>query len=726
MGILFDEKTTTFTLNTKNTTYQMKADKDGFLLHLYYGSSAKGCMDYLLTYYDRGFSGNPYVHRNDRAYSMDALPQEFPLQGNGDYRSPALVVRNEDGTYACDLRYKSHKIKKGKYSLKGLPAVYAEEDEAETLEILMEDDLSKLQVTLLYGVLPECDIITRSVKVENQGGGCIYLEKLQSACLELLGGNYDVISFYGRHAMERNMQRTPVSHNNQVIGSRRGTSSHQYSPMMILAEQYTSEDAGSCYGMNFVYSGGFKGEVEKDQFNQIRMLLGLTDEMFCYPVKPGEEFYAPEVILSYTANGLNALSQNFHKCIRRHVCRGKWKEASRPILVNSWEAAYFDFTGETIYQLAKDAKDCGMDMVVMDDGWFGWRNDDNSGLGDWDVNETKLGCTLSELVKKVNDLGVRFGIWIEPEMVNEASDLYQEHPDWAFVIPGRQPNCSRNQLVLDFSRKEVVDYIYEKICSVLDQGKIDYIKWDMNRSLADIYSSVTTDQGRVMHDFVLGLYSFLERLLNRYPDMLIEGCSGGGGRFDAGMMYYTPQIWCSDNTDAIDRVRIQYGTSFGYPISVVGSHVSAVPNHQTGRSTSLHTRGVVAMAGTFGYELDLGKLSEAEKDEIRQQVSEYRKYASLIQTGLYYRLSNPFMEEVGAWAFVSEDRSEVLANAVMLEIHGNMTVNYLKLRGLKPEAMYQEQETGRIYSGAVLMEVGIALPIVVGEYHAYQMYFQEV
>jgi alpha-galactosidase len=365
-------------------------------------------------------------------------------------------------------------------------------------------------------------------------------------------------------------------------------------------------------------------------------------------------------------------------------------------------------------------------MIVMDDGWFGKRNDDNSGLGDWDVNEIKLGCTLGDLVKRVNDLGMKFGIWVEPEMVNEESDLYKAHPDWAFAVPGRKPTCGRNQLVLDFSRPEVVDYIYDKICNILDQGNIEYVKWDMNRSISDVYSAVTTDQGRVLYDYILGLYRFLERLIERYPNILIEGCSGGGGRYDAGMMYYTPQIWCSDNTDAIDRIRIQYGSSFGFPISTVGSHVSAVPNHQTGRKTSLHTRGVVAMAGTFGYELDLGKLSDEEKGEIREQVAEYRKYAKLIQTGLYYRLSNPFQDEIGAWAFVSEDHKEALVSAVLLAMHGNMTVNYVKLRGLKPDAMYKEEATGRIYSGTALMEAGVALPIVPGEYHAYQMHFTEV
>ena len=726
MGIIYCEKDRTFTLQTKNTTYQMQVDRYGFLLHLYYGKKTDGCMDYLLTYYDRGFSGNPYDAGEDRTYSMDTLPQEFPCYGNGDFRSTAFAVENADGSMSCDLRYKSHKIFDGKYNLEGLPAVYASEQEAQTLEILMEDPVTGVKVVLLYGVLPAQDIITRSVCVKNESSGKIYLNKIESASLDFLYGDYEILTFYGRHAMERNVQRVPVVHGTQKIGSVRGTSSHQYNPMMILAEKETTEDKGNCYAMSFVYSGCFQGEVLKDQLNQTRMMLGLQEEAFRYPLEAGEMFQAPEVILSYSSEGMNRLSQNLHHCIRQHICRGKYKEEIRPILINSWEAAYFDFTGDTIYELAKAAKEVNIDMLVMDDGWFGKRDDDNSGLGDWFVNEKKLGGTLGNLIKRINDLGVKFGIWIEPEMVSEDSDLYRKHPDWALTVPGRNPVRSRNQLVLDFSRKEVVDEIYDQICKVLDQGNIEYVKWDMNRSLMDVYSSVTRDQGRVLHDYVLGLYDFLERLVQRYPNLLIEGCSGGGGRFDAGMMYYTPQIWCSDNTDAIDRLRIQYGTSFGYPVSVVGSHVSAVPNHQTGRKTPLHTRGVVAMSGTFGYELNLMKLSEEEKQEIREQIAEYKSYAPIIQNGLYYRLSDPTTEEICAWEFVHTDekeQSKVLLNIVMQVIHGNMTVNYVKLQGLEETAVYREEKSGKRYTGAALMYGGMPLPIEPGEYQAYQYCF---
>jgi len=724
MGIVFDETRKTFTLHTKDSTYQMQVDPFGFLLHLYYGRKAEGCMDYLLTYADRGFSGNPYDVGSDRTYSMDVLPQELPCLGNGDYRSPAIAVRNADGSVSCDLRFQGYEIRKGKYAIKGLPAVYAEETEGETLEIHMQDPVTKVSVYLLYGVLPEYDVITRSARVVNNGKKKAYLEKIQPACLDFVNGEFDLISFYGRHAMERNFQRVPVAHGIMCIGSRRGTSSHQYNPMMVLAERETTEDTGSCYAMSLLYSGGFKGEVERDQFNQTRIQLGLYEERFSYPLEPGDEFLVPEVVMTYSRQGLSKLSQNLHGCFRYHLCRGKYRDVVRPILVNSWEASYFDFDGEAIYQLARQASELGIEMLVLDDGWFGNRDDDNSSLGDWYANEEKLGESLESLIKRINDLGVKFGIWIEPESVNEDSALFKRHPDWAMRIPGRNPVRARNQLVLDFSRKEVVDSIFEQICDVLDKGNIEYVKWDMNRGLADIYSCGTEEQGKVLHDYVLGLYDFLERLVQRYPNILIEGCSGGGGRFDAGMLYYTPQIWCSDNTDAVDRVRIQYGTSFGYPASSVGSHVSAVPNHQTGRVTSLATRSVTAMAGTFGYELDLGRLSEEEKQEIRRQVADYHRYAPLILNGLYYRLTNPFEQTVGAWQFISKDQSQVLLYAVMLEVHGNMTVDYVKLKGLKSGCMYREQVSGRLYSADALMEAGIPLPVAFGEYDAYQMYFE--
>lgn len=720
MAITFNEITRIFTLTTAHTTYQMQADAQGYLLHLYYGARTAGEMDYLLNYGDRGFSGNPNSAGSDRTYSLDALPQEYPSLGTGDFRNYALNIENADGSQCCNPVYITHEIAAGKYTLKGLPFVRAEENEAETLKIILEDPVTKVELHLLYGVLEKEDIITRSVIIKNAGKAPVTVKKAQSACLDFLHGDYDLIKFYGRHAMERNMERMPVSHESTRIGSRRGTSSHQYNPGVILAGKNTNEDSGSCYGMLFVYSGNFLVEAEKDQYDQTRIQMGLTDELFAYPLEAGAEFIAPEVILSYTNKGLSRLSKQYHHCIMNHICQGKYVHANRPVLINSWEAAYFDFTGDTIVELAKEAKALGIDMVVMDDGWFGKRNDDNSSLGDWYVNEEKLGGTLTKLIERVNAEGVKFGIWIEPEMVSEDSDLYREHPDWAITIPGRKPVRSRNQLVLDFSRKEVRDEIFKRICAVLDQGNVEYIKWDMNRSLADIYAP------NVTYDYVLGVYDFLEKLTNRYPDILIEGCSGGGGRFDAGMLYYTPQIWCSDNTDAINRTRIQYGTSFFYPVAAMGSHVSAVPNHQTGRVTSMHTRGVAAMSGTFGYELNPALLNAKEKAEIRAQLAQYREYQELIREGDYYRLSNPFQDNFAAWMVVSDDRSKALVSVIRLTAEANLPAAYVTLKGMEEDAFYREKTTGKVYPGAALMEAGILLPAAVSEYEAYQIELERV
>ncbi|WP_368371602.1 alpha-galactosidase [Ruminococcus sp. 1001136sp1_2201st1_G3_2201SCRN_220225] len=720
MAITFNETTRIFTLTTAHTTYQMQADAQGYLLHLYYGARTAGEMDYLLNYGDRGFSGNPNSAGNDRTYSLDALPQEYPSLGTGDFRNYALNIENADGSQCCNPVYITHEIEAGKYTLKGLPFVRAEENEAETLKIILEDPVTKVELHLLYGVLEKEDIITRSVIIKNAGKAPVTVKKAQSACLDFLHGDYDLIKFHGRHAMERNMERMPVSHESIRIGSRRGTSSHQYNPGVILAGKNTNEDSGSCYGMLFVYSGNFLVEAEKDQYDQTRIQMGLTDELFAYPLEAGAEFIAPEVILSYTNKGLSRLSQQYHHCIMNHICQGKYVHANRPVLINSWEAAYFDFTGDTIVELAKEAKALGIDMVVMDDGWFGKRNDDNSSLGDWYVNEEKLGGTLTKLIERVNAEGVKFGIWIEPEMVSEDSDLYREHPEWAITIPGRKPVRSRNQLVLDFSRKEVRDEIFKRICAVLDQGNVEYIKWDMNRSLADIYAP------NVTYDYVLGVYDFLEKLTNRYPDILIEGCSGGGGRFDAGMLYYTPQIWCSDNTDAINRTRIQYGTSFFYPVAAMGSHVSAVPNHQTGRVTSMHTRGVAAMSGTFGYELNPALLNAKEKAEIRAQLAQYREYQELIREGDYYRLSNPFQDNFAAWMVVSDDRSKALVSVIRLTAEANPPAAYVTLKGMEEDAFYREKTTGKVYPGAALMEAGILLPAAVSEYEAYQIELERV
>lgn len=714
------------TLQTKNTTYQMGVNELGFLLHLYYGPRAEGDMSSLITYTDRGFSANPYDAGDDRTISTDALPLEYPCYGNGDFRSPAFNIRDRQGVFGTDLRFRHFRMKQGKYSIPGLPAVYADEKDAYTAEIVLTDERLMLEVVLCFGVLPGLDVITRSVIVHNKGNKVLFINKVYSACLDFLGGNYELLHFQGRHTMERNLERIPVIHGKQQFGSRRGMSSHQHNPFFILADEETTEDYGSCYGLAFLYSGNFSFEAEKDQYQQTRIQIGLLDEMFDYPLNPEEKFYSPEAALVYTSEGLAALSHIYHELIRKHVCRGKYKNAARPVLINNWEATYLDFDGDKLIDIARKASVLGVDMLVLDDGWFGTRDTDGQGLGDWTVNEKKLGGPLSRIADAVNQLHMKFGLWIEPEMVNEDSELYKQHPDWAFVIPGQRPVRGRNQLVLDFSRKEVVDYIFDSIAKVIDSANIEYIKMDMNRSICDVFTAAEGYQnyGKIMHKYVLGVYDFLERLNRRYPDILIEGCSGGGGRFDMGMLYYTPQIWCSDDTDAIERIRIQHGTSFCYPPGTIGSHVSAVPNHQTGRTVDFKTRGVVAMAGSFGYELDLELLTEQEKQEMKEQIKTYKQDEELIRNGDYYRLHTPGKDtEAAAWMFVDKEKNTALLSIVSLDTHGNEPVNYVRLKGLNPRAMYRCEEDGKMYCGAVLLHSGYPVPLAMGEYKAWQFHF---
>ena len=648
MAVRFDEKKNLFTLQTLDSTYQMKVDDHGVLLHTYYGAAADETdFSYLIGPEDRGFSGQPGDEKKNRTYSMDYYPLEYPVQGNGDFRVKALKAGFEGEVPALDLRFVSYEQGKGKYSLPGLPALFeAEAEEAETLKITLKDRVEEIYVTLFYGIFEKKNIITRAASIENRSGKNVVLKRALSLGLDFMEGDMDLIHFYGKHAGERQFERRNLPHGITEISSSRGTSSHHHNPFVILCDRDTTEDFGNAYGISFIYSGGFRIQMEKDQVDGIRLVCGIDDEEFLWKLAPGESFVTPEAALSYSENGLTALSDQFQKAYHANLIRSPWKDKKRPTLVNNWEATYFGFDAEKLLKIAGEAADLGLDMLVLDDGWFGKRDDDNSGLGDWFVNEKKLGCTMKELVDRVNALGLKFGIWLEPEMVSEDSELYRMHPDWVLQIPGREPNRSRNQLVLDLSRKEVREYMKKFINDTLSCANISYVKWDMNRSVDNVYSAAdpTLSQGAVRHKYVLGLYEVMEDMLTRHPDLLLEGCSGGGGRFDAGMLYYAPQIWCSDNTDAIERLRIHYGTSFGYPMSSVSAHVSVCPNHQNGRVTPFKTRGICAMQGSFGYELDLSKLSEEDKAEARRQITVYNENWELFQSGSYYRLNSP-MEE---------------------------------------------------------------------------------
>ena len=729
MAVRFDEKKNLFTLQTLDSTYQMKVDDHGVLLHTYYGAPADETdFSYLIGPEDRGFSGQPGDEKKDRTYSMDYYPLEYPVQGNGDFRVKALKAGFEGEVPALDLRFISYELEKGKYSLPGLPALFeAEAGEVETLKITLKDRLEEIYVTLFYGVFEKKNVITRAASIENRSGKNVTLKRALSLGLDFMEGDMDLIHFYGKHAGERQFERRNLPHGITEISSSRGTSSHHHNPFVILCDKDTTEDFGNAYGVSFIYSGGFKIQMEKDQVDGIRLVCGLDDEEFLWKLAPGETFVTPEAALSYSEKGLTVLSDQFQKAYHANLIRSPWKDKKRPTLVNNWEATYFGFDAEKLLKIAGEAADLGLDMLVLDDGWFGKRDDDNSGLGDWFVNEKKLGCTMKELVDLVNALGLKFGIWLEPEMVSEDSDLYRTHPDWVLQIPGREPNRSRNQLVLDLSRKEVREYMKKFIDDTLSCANISYVKWDMNRSVDNVYSAAdpTLSQGAIRHKYVLGLYEVMEDMLTRHPDLLLEGCSGGGGRFDAGMLYYAPQIWCSDNTDAIERLRIHYGTSFGYPMSSVSAHVSVCPNHQNGRVTPFKTRGICAMQGSFGYELDLSKLSEEDKAEARRQIAVYNENWELFQSGSYYRLNSPMENhDYTAWSYVSKDQRKASLNVIYTDLHGNPKPVRVKLKGLKKDASYDVD--GTVYTGAALMRGGLLIPKPACNYDSYMVCIHEI
>ena len=729
MAVRFDEKKNLFTLQTLDSTYQMKVDDHGVLLHTYYGAPADETdFSYLIGPEDRGFSGQPGDEKKDRTYSMDYYPLEYPVQGNGDFRVKALKAGFEGEVPALDLRFISYELEKGKYSLPGLPALFeAEAGEVETLKITLKDRLEEIYVTLFYGVFEKKNVITRAASIENRSGKNVTLKRALSLGLDFMEGDMDLIHFYGKHAGERQFERRNLPHGITEISSSRGTSSHHHNPFVILCDKDTTEDFGNAYGVSFIYSGGFKIQMEKDQVDGIRLVCGLDDEEFLWKLAPGETFVTPEAALSYSEKGLTVLSDQFQKAYHANLIRSPWKDKKRPTLVNNWEATYFGFDAEKLLKIAGEAADLGLDMLVLDDGWFGKRNDDNSGLGDWFVNEKKLGCTMKELVDRVNALGLKFGIWLEPEMVSEDSDLYRTHPDWVLQIPGREPNRSRNQLVLDLSRKEVREYMKKFIDDTLSCANISYVKWDMNRSVDNVYSAAdpTLSQGAIRHKYVLGLYEVMEDMLTRHPDLLLEGCSGGGGRFDAGMLYYAPQIWCSDNTDAIERLRIHYGTSFGYPMSSVSAHVSVCPNHQNGRVTPFKTRGICAMQGSFGYELDLSKLSEEDKAEARRQITVYNENWELFQSDSYYRLNSPMENhDYTAWSYVSKDQRKASLSVIYTDLHGNPKPVRVKLKGLKKDVSYDVD--GTVYTGAALMRGGLLIPKPSCNYDSYMVCIHEI
>lgn len=723
MAIEVSKNKRLFTLHTNNSSYQLFADNKNVLQHLYYGKKIEYGDDLTDLVYmtDMGFSGNPVEAGRDRTYSLDTLPQEVSGFGVGDYRDSMITIVHSNGSRAASFRYLEYTIIEGAYKVKGMPALYdTNQEQSQTLIITMKEVASDVFLELYYGVFEKENIITRAAKIINKGNDRIILERMLSMNMDMMLPKSDFISFSGRHVLERTPERVAITHAKLEIGSVRGTSSHHYNPAMIICDSTTTEDFGKCYGFCLAYSGNFIGVVQKDQKNTLRVQMGINPQGFRYFIEPLEDFMTPQVIMSFSSQGFTKLSHQYHDILREHMCRGRYKYEKRPVLINNWEATYFDFNENKLLSLAKQAADLGIEMFVLDDGWFGKRDDDYSGLGDWFVNEYKLGGGLGQLGSKINNMGLKFGLWFEPEMISEDSDLYRNNPDWAFRIPNREPNMSRWQLVLDMTRKDVRDYLFERLKDIIENAPITYVKWDMNRSICDVYSHISDAEhsGELYHRYILGLYELLERFHTAFPDILLEGCSGGGGRFDAGMLYYSPQIWCSDNTDAINRMSIQYGTSFFYPISSFGSHVSACPNHQTGRVVSFKTRGAVALSGSFGYELNLNQISEDEKNQIKEQLVQFNEYYELTHEGDYYRLNKPGSDDHVAWMFVSKDKKRAILTLVKTECEGNALPINILVKGLDKKQKYKCSLNNTLKSGAAFMQAGFTIPYQMQQYES--------
>lgn len=729
MAAVFLEEEKIFKLDTRNTTYVIAVvDDEQFLGHVYYGKKLKEVhLDGLLRIHENPFV--PSRNNRDRVSFLDSFPMEYPAHGLGDYRESCINIRTEKGNVGLALSYVSHKITEGKDGLEGLPASFGKAGECETLKILCEDKVTGLQVILQYGIFDEADVITRSVKVVNTGKEDLYLTKVYSACLDMDNKDFEAISLHGSWARERQIETVPVSHGKYSVESIRGESSHQDHPFLALKTKNADQENGEVYAMHFVYSGNFKAQVQSDQFDQVRMTMGIHPEDFTWKLKEGESFQAPETVLVYSAQGLGQMTRIFHDFYRNHLIRSEYKNQKRPILINNWEATYFDFDTEKLIAIAKQASALGIEMLVMDDGWFGNRYDDNRALGDWFVNEEKLKGGLKYLVDEVNKLGMKFGIWFEPEMISPDSDLYRAHPDYAIAIPGREPSLCRNQYVLDLTRKEVRDYAYECVAKILRSANIEYVKWDMNRQLSDIGSlELPADQmGELYHRYVLAVYEMQERMMTEFPHLLLENCSGGGARFDPGMLYYSPQIWCSDDTDAIERLKIQEGTALIYPLSTMGAHVSDCPNHTVGRVTPFETRGYVALAGTFGYELDVTKIPESDREQIPAQVAMYHKYNDLVREGDYYRIAS-YAENhyFDCYGVVSKNKKEALYTYVQVLNRPNYHSRRIYLKGLAAEKYYAIEGEDGTWSGEQLMNAGLLVQNPFGDFKGKLIHLTEV
>lgn len=720
MAIVYDASSKTFNLATSKNSYILKVLDSNHVAHVYWGKKIKAKnLDYVL----RSKNWGSFLTNTDNIddFMLEMTPQEYPGYGSTDLRTPAVELQFSDGTSATDFRYESHNIYAGKNKLNNLPATYVEdENEAMTLELTLVDSLKNVKLILSYSVFEEFDAITRSVKIINESNEDVNINRVLSANVDFRDSDYELLQLSGAWARERHIIRKEIRSGSQSIESRRGSSSHAQNPFMALVRKDTTEQHGEVYGFSLIYSGNFLANVEVDMYENARAQIGINPFDFTWLLKSKEEFTAPEAVLVYSNEGLTGMSHIYNCLYGKRLCKGKYRDEVRPILINNWEATYFDFNETKIKEIAREATNLGMELFVLDDGWFGKRDDDNSSLGDWFVNEEKLKGGLNKLATEINEMGLQFGLWFEPEMVSPISELYKKHPDWCIHIPGRNRSEARRQLILDYSREDVCNYIIEKISEVLSSAPISYVKWDMNRNMSEIGSAKlpANRQREVAHRYILGLYKVLEEITTRFPDVLFESCSGGGGRFDPGMLYYMPQTWTSDNTDAIERLKIQFGTSMVYPNASIGCHVSAVPNHQVDRITPIETRGVVAMSGNFGYELDITKLPESEKEIIKEQVKLYKEIRETIQFGKCYRLSSPFENNDVAWMFISKDCEEIIVSFVRTLAKPNSKFISLKLVGLDESSKYEILGENIIVGGDELMNIGLNVPELKGDYQA--------
>ncbi len=709
MSIYFEEKTGTFHLTNSFYSYIMKILPNQHIGQLYFGSPVrhKESFDYMFEQTARSLTACPF--EGNSYFSLEQTKQEYPSYGTGDYRHPAVSVQQANGSRITDFVYTGYSITPGKPALEGLPATYCEaEDEAETLHIFLKDALTGVTAELLYTVFADYAALARSVRFENTGSETVLLDTAMSMNLDLPDSKYDFVQFSGTWARERHEHVNPLRPGIQSVGSLRGHSSPNHNPFIILKRPDASETKGTAYGFSLVYSGNFLAQAEVDSWDVTRVTMGINPYGFGWQLESGASFQTPEAVIVYSDQGMNHMSQTFHKLYAKRLARGVWRDKARPILINNWEATYFDFTEDKLVGIAAQAQKLGVEMFVLDDGWFGERVNDFAGLGDWVPNKERLANGITGVAERIDQMGMLFGLWFEPEMVNKDSNLFRTHPDWALQTPGRNMTHGRNQYVLDFGRKEVVDYIYDSMAEILGNAKVSYVKWDMNRSITEAYSAVLSagQQGEVMHRYILGVYNLYDRLTKAFPEILFESCASGGARFDPGMLYYAPQAWTSDDTDAAERLKIQYGSSFCYPVSSMGAHVSKCPNEQLYRTTPLKTRANVACFGTFGYEMDLQLLTEEEKQQVAEQIKFMKEYRELLQFGTFYRLLSPFEGNFTSWMVVSEDQKTAIVGyyKVLNEVNGPF--RKVALQGLNPDFDY-EINGKLVQGGDELMNFGL-------------------